>query len=82
VTGDQANIHFQLGRESRVRVQILDALGRVVAEPMAGDTLPERTDHEVRWDVRNAASGVYLLRLTVAGEGRDQIEIAPFAVTR
>ncbi|HWN80454.1 MAG TPA: T9SS type A sorting domain-containing protein, partial [Candidatus Udaeobacter sp.] len=82
VTGDRATIHFQLGRESRVRVQILDALGRVVAEPMAGDTLPERTDHEVRWDVRNAASGVYLLRLTVAGEGRDQIEIAPFAVTR
>ena len=81
VRGDQANIHFQLGRESRVRVQILDALGRVVAEPMTGDTLPERTDHEVRWDVRNAASGVYLLRLTVAGEGRDQIEIAPFAVT-
>jgi len=82
VTGDRANIHFQLGRESRVRVQILDALGRVVAEPLTGDTLPERTDHEVRWDVSNAASGVYLLRLTVAGEGRDQIEITPFAVTR
>jgi hypothetical protein len=82
VTGDQASIHFLLGRESQVRVQILDSLGRIVAEPMAGEALPARTDHEVRWDVRDAASGVYLLRLTVAGEGRDVIEIEPFAVTR
>jgi hypothetical protein len=82
VTGDRANIHFLLGRESQVRVQILDSLGRLVAEPMSSETLPARTDHEVRWDVRDAASGVYLLRLTVAGEGRDVIEIEPFAVTR
>jgi hypothetical protein len=82
VKGDRANIHFQLGRDSRVRVQILDALGRLVAEPLAGETLPARTDHEVRWDVRDAASGVYLLRLTVAGEGQDRVEITPFAVTR
>jgi hypothetical protein len=82
VTGDRANIHFLLGGESQVRVQILDSLGRLVAEPLTSQTLPPRTDHEVRWDVRDAASGVYLLRLTVVGEGRDVIEIQPFAVTR
>jgi hypothetical protein len=82
VVGNRATIHFSLGQDSHVEVEILDPLGRVVATPLAGETLPGRTDHEVRWDVRDAASGVYLMRLTLAGGGRDQIEFRSFAVTR
>jgi hypothetical protein len=82
VRGNRATIHFTLGQDSHVAVEILDPLGRVVANPLAGETLPGHTDHEVRWDVRDAASGVYLMRLTLAGGGEDQIELLPFAVTR
>ncbi len=82
VKGNRATIHFSLGQDSHVEVEILDPLGRVVATPLAGETLPGHTDHEVRWDVRDAASGVYLMRLTLAGGGQDQIELRSFAVTR
>jgi immune inhibitor A len=82
VRGDQATIHFSLGEEATVDVEILDALGRVVARPAAGEALPGRTDHEVVWDVRDAASGVYLVRLEIKGQGAQVIETRPFAVTR
>jgi hypothetical protein len=82
VDGDEATIHFSLGEEATVEVEILDATGRVVARPAASQSLPGRTDHEVRWDVRDAASGVYLLRLAVKGAGADVVETRPFAVTR
>jgi hypothetical protein len=82
VAGGLATIHFSLGAEARVRLEILDAVGRVVARPAAADPAPGRTDHEVRWDARDAASGVYLVRLTAEGQGRRAIELRPFAVTR
>jgi M6 family metalloprotease-like protein len=82
VDGDAATIHFSLGGDATVEVEILDAMGRVVARPAAGEPLPGRTDHEVIWDVRDAASGVYLVRLAVKGEGADLVETRPFAVTR
>ncbi len=82
VDGDAATVHFSLGEEATVDVEILDALGRVMARPAEGLALPGRTDHEVVWDVRDAASGVYLVRLSIKGQGAKVIETRPFAVTR
>ncbi len=82
VAGGRATIHFSLGDPATVDVEILDATGRVVARPAAGEALPGRTDHEVRWDVRDAASGVYLARLSVKGDGAEVVQLKPFAVTR
>lgn len=82
VVGSDATIHFSLGADARVELQILDATGRVVARPQAPDPAAGRTDHEVRWSVREAASGVYLLRLVARSQGQEAIEWRPFAVTR
>jgi len=82
VDGEEATIHFSLGDDATVDVEVLDALGRVLARPADGLALPGRTDHEVVWDVRDAASGVYLVRLSIKGQGADVIETKPFAVTR
>jgi M6 family metalloprotease-like protein len=82
VAGDDAIIHFSLGADADVELEILDAVGRVVAKPAAARPALGRTDHEVRWDVRDAASGVYLLRLVAKGQGQEIVELRPFAVTR
>ena len=82
VAGDHAIIHFSLGADADVRLEVLDAVGRVVARPPAPQPALGRTDHEVRWDVRDAASGVYLLRLVAKGQGQEIVEMRPFAVTR
>ena len=60
-------IAFTLPMKSAVRVQVIDILGRTVAEPFDGD-LPAG-DHVVTWDGRStagdrAASGVYFYRLS------------------
>lgn len=82
VAGDAATIHFSLGADATVAIEILDNAGRVVARPADSESLPGRTDHEVVWDVSDAASGVYLLRLAIQSAGGEVVTIKPFAVTR
>jgi M6 family metalloprotease-like protein len=82
VDGEVANIHFSLGADALVEVEILDSIGRLVARPLAPALVPGRTDHEVRWDVSDAASGVYLVRLSAEGQGEQEVELEPFAVRR
>jgi len=57
------HIPFRLEAAATVRVEVVDALGRVVAAPLAGATLPAG-DHEVLFDGRGLPSGVYLYRVT------------------
>jgi hypothetical protein len=78
---DQANIHFSLGDDADVQLQILDAIGRVVAEPPVG-SVPGRTEHVVAWSVADQPSGVYLLRLEARGDGGAENTIYKFAVVR
>ncbi|MEZ4388129.1 MAG: S8 family serine peptidase [Candidatus Krumholzibacteriia bacterium] len=58
-------ISFALPTESRVRLQIFDVRGRLV-QMLADGTMPAGR-HEVQWDARRAASGVYFYRLDANG---------------
>ncbi|MGD8396116.1 MAG: M6 family metalloprotease domain-containing protein, partial [Candidatus Eiseniibacteriota bacterium] len=83
VRGGMANIHFSLGMEARVDLKILDASGRVVAEPrVAQAPAPGLTEHVVAWSTDSEPSGVYLLRVDAAAGGREESEVYTFAVMR
>jgi len=67
----QTTLSFSLARDGYVSLEIFTARGERVARPLQGRL--ESGDHEVRWDGRDTAghnlpSGVYLARITVAGE--------------
>jgi hypothetical protein len=55
-------IRYEVPVASAVRVQVFDALGRLVATLLDAEQQPGR--HEVRFDALGRASGVYLVRLT------------------
>ena len=52
---------FALLRETRVRLQVYDVRGQVVATLV--DEVRSAGRHEVVWDARGAASGVYFYRI-------------------
>ena len=61
-------IEYSVSQESRVRLQVFDARGRVVRTLVNRDLLPN--NYKVLWDGRNSsgnsvASGIYFYRLTV-----------------
>ncbi len=58
-------IGFALPREMTVRLTVFDVRGRAVAVLTEG-SLPAGT-HEVRWDARDQASGLYFYRLEAPG---------------
>jgi hypothetical protein len=60
-------VEFSIDRTREVRLEILDALGRRVAEPVKG-VLP-RGAHRVTIDATGWPSGVYLYRLEAEGAG-------------
>jgi hypothetical protein len=69
--------------EARVDLKILDASGRVVAEPrVAQAPAPGLTEHVVAWSTDSEPSGVYLLRVDAAAGGREESEVYTFAVMR
>ena len=53
-------IPFQLNSPQKVRIDIFDITGRLVATVWNQAAIPGR--HEVRWDGEGCASGVYLVR--------------------
>lgn len=55
-------IPFTLADDSHVTVSIYDAAGRLVTELV--DDYLSAGDHQARWDAADAASGVYICRLT------------------
>jgi len=58
------NIKFTLPAASPVRLEVFDVIGRRVAVLL--DQVLEAGEHEVQWDASEAASGVYVYRLTVS----------------
>jgi subtilisin family serine protease len=58
-------LRYSLPRAADVRLEVFDVLGRRVATPAAGYQAAGK--HEVRWEARGLASGVYIARLVTAG---------------
>ena len=81
-TGDVANVHFSLARDARVRVSIVDAVGRVVAEPPVADPARGATQHVIAWPLAGQASGLYVLTVDASGSGQSDVQRFTFAVTR
>ena len=67
---DATAIEYLLPQPGRVRLEIFDISGRRVAVLADGE---QRAGwHRVTWEARGASSGLYLGRLTAAGEVRTQ----------
>ncbi|MEP7219102.1 MAG: T9SS type A sorting domain-containing protein, partial [Bacteroidota bacterium] len=65
--GGRTLLHFSLPSRRHARLELLDALGRVVATPADGDF--GGGDHDVDIDGSTLPAGIYLARLTVSGGG-------------
>ncbi len=61
-------IEFQIAEPATISLRVFDILGREVATLAAG--YYAAGSHEVRWDARAAASGVYLYRLQATSGSR------------
>ncbi len=63
-------IVYSLARRGNVRLTVYDVTGREVT--VLADGAQEAGQHEVVWNAGDAASGMYLVRMTLAGEqGRE-----------
>jgi hypothetical protein len=59
-------MRYALPHSSRVSIHVYDVLGRVVATLVQEDQ--QAGYHQVAWNAGNLASGLYLIRMTVANE--------------
>jgi hypothetical protein len=59
-------IRYQIHRQSKVRLEIFDELGRFLATLV--DEEKPLGDYEVPWNASNFSSGFYLCKLTVGNE--------------
>ncbi|MDB5035628.1 MAG: repeat protein [Chlorobi bacterium] len=69
--GGRTLLRFSLPWRRHARLELLDALGRVVATPAEGDF--DGGDHDVTIDGSALPAGVYLARLTVGGDAVSRI---------
>ncbi len=69
VGAERASIAFSLAAAGVVHLTVLDALGRVVARPVAGEWRPAG-EHHAALAPGTLAAGTYLLRLEAAGQQR------------
>jgi hypothetical protein len=62
----RTTLRFMLADAGRVRIDVLDPLGRIVATPIDADfTAGEKT---LEWNAPALRSGTYFLRMTAAGK--------------
>ena len=61
-TGGDMEIRFRIGEAGRVRMEIMDALGRSVAVPVERQ-LPEG-EHQIKWEAVDIPVGIWYLRVT------------------
>lgn len=78
--GQDIGLAYTLGQGvSSVTIRVLDPMGLEVAR-ISGTASPAQ--NVVRIPVRNLASGVYLVRVEVQGEGADNVVFGKFAVVK
>ncbi|NNE35480.1 MAG: T9SS type A sorting domain-containing protein [Rhodothermales bacterium] len=65
------SIRFALDSTSDVTLRVYDILGRVVATPIAEQTMGEG-EHVVKFDARTLASGQYLYRLEAGSSSQSR----------
>ncbi|NLO19778.1 MAG: T9SS type A sorting domain-containing protein [Ignavibacteria bacterium] len=58
------NIHFEIGKSSKVRIEVVDQLGNVVALISDADYTPGQ--YTINWNAKDLSSGTYTCRM-VAG---------------
>lgn len=73
---ERTRIQYALPEATAVRIDVYDVAGRHVATLASGEQAAGR--HEVEWDARGVASGLYVYRI-VAG---DRVEMRRMTVTR
>jgi hypothetical protein len=77
-------IHYRLSGDARaVRLEVLDPMGKVVAEPATGAAdLLGSAEHAIRWDHAALASGLYVCRVEVESDRGVEILFTKLAVVR
>jgi M6 family metalloprotease-like protein len=73
-------IRYRLNEEANVKIKIFDLAGDLVKE-MEG-TGNSNSDNEVRWELSNVQSGVYIARIEAAGQSRTETRIIKIAVVK
>jgi M6 family metalloprotease-like protein len=73
-------IRYQLTRSATVKIKIFDLAGDLVKE-LKGPGYPA-TANEVRWDLTEVQSGVYLARVEASGQGKTETRFIKIAVVK
>jgi M6 family metalloprotease-like protein len=73
-------IRYHLTQSATVRIKIYDLAGDLVKE-LNGPGHPS-TDNEVRWDLTDVQSGVYLARVEASGQGKTETRFIKIAVVK
>jgi M6 family metalloprotease-like protein len=77
---DYTFIRYYLNSSANVKIKIYDLAGDLVKQ-LDGPGNPA-TDNEVRWDLTNVQSGVYLARIEASGNGKTETRFIKIAVVK
>lgn len=78
--GNSTTIRYRLNDAAKVSIKILDLAGDLVDE-FAGPAVAN-ADNEIRWQLENIQSGVYVARIEAQGEGRKEVAVFKIAVVK
>lgn len=73
-------IRYHLTNSAIVKIKIYDLAGDLVKE-LSGPGYPA-TANEVRWDLTDVQSGVYLARVEASGQGKTEVRFIKIAVVK
>jgi len=78
--GNYTFIRYRLNTNADVKIKIFDLAGDLIKELNGSGN--SNTDNEVRWDLTNVQSGVYLARIEANSQGRKEAHIIKIAVVK
>ncbi|UCE17526.1 MAG: VCBS repeat-containing protein [Gemmatimonadota bacterium] len=78
--GNSTLIRYRLGREASVTIKIFNLAGELVDEFTGPGSA--HTENEVRWDLTDFASGVYICRVEASGSQGTEAAFCKIAVTK
>ena len=78
--GNETTIRYRLNFPAKVRIRIFDLAGELVDE-LTGPGFA-RGDNEVRWQLEDVQSGVYLARVEAVGDNRRDVVVVKIAVVK